>query len=280
MTLTPRIIRIPNITEDDLMTMWVGTEENMQLRGSLRQSMHQGPFAGGPSVTAEDVVAGGAAAAPPTPGGGSVSQISTSPEAQRDQARDTGAAQGRPATTQPQSQPTTAGALPPGTAPTGSPEETPPGGTAEEEQDRDRPTGPAVVNLVPNAPSYRVGDVLIVEVQVGNAQNVGSIPFHLRYNTEVLQFIQPAGEGAFMKNDGANTVFLASDTGGGGEIVVGLSRMGVSEGATGAGTLATFQFQAINPGNAGFAFTGASVKDPQARNLPAAFNTANVEVQP
>ncbi|NIM61144.1 MAG: hypothetical protein GTO30_05640, partial [Acidobacteria bacterium] len=34
MTLTPRIIRIPDITEEDLATLWVGTEENMRLRGS------------------------------------------------------------------------------------------------------------------------------------------------------------------------------------------------------------------------------------------------------
>jgi len=274
MTLTPRIIRIPNITEDDLMTMWVGTEENMQLRGSLRNTMSQGPFASGPVVTAADVVAGGAAAAAAAPpSGGSVSQISSSPEAQREQPSSsgaTGAAGQPPPSTRPQTQ-----TPPPIVAP-------PPGTTAEEQADEERqePTGPAVVNLVPNALSYRVGEVLIVEVQVGNAHNVGSIPFHLRYNKDVLQFVSPAGEGAFMRSDGANTVFLASDTGGGGEIVVGLSRMGVSEGATGAGTLATFQFQAINPGSCGFAFTGASVKDPQARNLPAAFNTANVEVQP
>ena len=34
-------------------------------------------------------------------------------------------------------------------------------------------------------------------------------------------------------------------------------------------SLAIFQFQAINPGDCGFAWSGASVKDPQARNMPA-----------
>ena len=115
---------------------------------------------------------------------------------------------------------------------------------------------------------------------IDNANNVGSTPFHLNYNKDVLQFVPPAGEGPFMKNDGSNTVFLASDTGGGGKVVVGLSRMGAAEGADGTGTLAIFQFQAINPGNCGFTFTGASVKDPQARNLPAAFDAPPVQVQP
>jgi len=82
-----------------------------------------------------------------------------------------------------------------------------------------------------------------------------------------------------MTADGANTVFLATDPGGAGEVVVGLSRMGAPQGAAGAGTLAVFQFQAVAPGDCGFAFTGASVKDPQARNLAAAFNTASVRVE-
>jgi hypothetical protein len=49
---------------------------------------------------------------------------------------------------------------------------------------------------------------------------------------------------------------------------------------TGSGTLATFQFQAIAGGDCGFAWTGAAVKDPQARNLPASFLTAPVSVEP
>ena len=40
MTLTPRIIRIPDITEDDLATLWVGTEDNMRLRGPARNALH------------------------------------------------------------------------------------------------------------------------------------------------------------------------------------------------------------------------------------------------
>ncbi|HYS54473.1 MAG TPA: secretin N-terminal domain-containing protein [Thermoanaerobaculia bacterium] len=33
MTMTPHIIRIPNITEDDLAPMWVGTQSNLSFRG-------------------------------------------------------------------------------------------------------------------------------------------------------------------------------------------------------------------------------------------------------
>src|SRR5207249_226748 len=45
LTLTPYIVRIPDIQEDDLQTMWVGTEDNMRLRGSVRGVMGVSPFA-------------------------------------------------------------------------------------------------------------------------------------------------------------------------------------------------------------------------------------------
>jgi hypothetical protein len=125
-----------------------------------------------------------------------------------------------------------------------------------------------------------VGDRVSIEVRIENATNVGSVPFHLKYNRQVLEFIPPATQGPFLNADGANTVFLANDTGGGGEVVVGLSRLGGGEGMTGGGTLAIFQFQAINAGDCGFAWTAASVKDPQARNLDATFVTAAVPVEP
>ena len=61
---------------------------------------------------------------------------------------------------------------------------------------------------------------------------------------------------------------------------MGLSRLGGGDGISGSGTLATFQFQATNPGDSGFGWTSAAVKDPQAQNLPASFLTAPVAVQP
>ena len=117
-------------------------------------------------------------------------------------------------------------------------------------------------------------------MRIENATNVGSVPFHLRYNRQVLEFVPPANQGPFLNSDGANTVFLATDSTGGGEVVVGLSRLGGGDGMSGVGTLATFQFQAINPGDCGFGWAGASVKDPQARNVPASFLTAPVAVEP
>ena len=62
--------------------------------------------------------------------------------------------------------------------------------------------------------------------------------------------------------------------------MVGLSRMGAGQGVSGTGSLACSSSRPSAPGDCGFGFTGAAVKDPQARNLPAAFNTAAVTVEP
>ena len=322
MTLTPYIIRIPDITEADMATLWVGTEENMRLRGGARSGLEAGPFdreeeelplpgateasmgarrpgtvsrmapsreqGGSPGRTpepppepapdvppaGEDVpggpadagAGGGETGVVPTPGGTEVPGEVPPPDEGGDPGEDADDELDEGEDVD----------VPPDQPPAEDEENPPP----DQAQDRPQPTGPVTVRLVPSAPSYKVGETVVVEVRIENAHNTGSVPFHLRYNRNVLEFLPPAEQGPFLSSDGANTIFMARDAAGGGEVVVGLSRMGTAEGATGAGTLATFRFQAVNPGEAGFAFTGATVKDPQARNLPATFASAAVQVEP
>jgi general secretion pathway protein D len=284
MTLTPRIVRIPDITEEDLATLWVGTEENMQLRGRAQNALGQSPFA--------EVVDLGAAAGTNNDDAGSssgnVNMTTSSDEVESDTAR---------AVEEQQREAEEAAAPDNGQRDSGNAPGTAPGrsgprsardsaddGSADEADDTPEddtpPTGPAVISLIPSSSTYHVGDTVVIEVVMQNANNVGSTPFHLRYNAQALQFISPAAEGPLMRSDGANTVFLATPAGGEGELVVGLSRMGAGQGVTGTGTLAVFQFLAIAPGDGGFNFTGAAVKDPQARNLPAAFHPAAIRVEP
>lgn len=283
LTLTPYIVRIPDIKEDDLQTLWVGTEDNMRLRGPVRGVMGVSPFADPEDGAAPEVIA-------PDPAKATLPPIA--PPTESGTAAEPVVERGRAGAPSPVLIPAeTAPAVVPAVTP---PEEPPPQNEPPAEADSaDAPpetdngtqeppavAGPATVRLVPSAPSYRVGDRVTVDVRIENATNVGSVPFHLRYNRQVLEFVPPAEQGPFLKSDAANTVFLANDSGGGGEVVVGLSRLGAGDGMSGAGTLATFQFHAINPGDCGFGWSGASVKDPQARNLPASFLTAPVAVAP
>ena len=141
------------------------------------------------------------------------------------------------------------------------------------------PTGPGVVRLVPTRITYHVGETVGTYVFIENAYNVGAVQFHLLYDKDVLRFLPPALEGPFMGEDGANTVFLASDAGDGGELVVGLARLSGGTGAHGLGVLATFEFTALSPGSSGFSFTAARVRDPRGRSLPAAFSVIQPYVE-
>ncbi len=77
MTMTPHIIRIPDITEDDLAPMWVGTQSNLSFRGLSPRIESQSaidPFAprssvqfGTPVATDGEPVNALRPVAPPTP---------------------------------------------------------------------------------------------------------------------------------------------------------------------------------------------------------------------
>jgi general secretion pathway protein D len=250
MTLTPQIIRMPDITDEDLATLWVGTEENMRLRGPTRGVFGVTAFGNG------DIDAGAA-------GGGTISTISSSDEARRDQEereRELGEQDEEDAGTVEESA-----------------ETTDQGDTATDDTP-EQPTGPALVRMVVGSAQVRVGDPVTVQVFIENGFNVGSVPFHLSYDREVMEYLDSYSEGEFLKADGTNTIHLATPAAGGGEVVVGHSRMGGTAGASGAGLLGTYQFQATGPGTCTFSFLGASVKDPQARNLPASFMPVSVQI--
>ena len=285
LTLTPRIIRIPDITEQDLQTLWVGTEDNMELRGPARNALGVGAFGGDPVALNSQGDPINTVSEFEERNGDGDSDDATGDETTAD-AGDSDAEEGD-ANTDPAAEENT-----PEAAPEEEEDERSNRGRRgrrnrsrlnpepDEDADSDQPPQQAGVLMGLNPPpqdgGYAVGTQFVIQVQLVNGENVGSVPYHLKYNPQVLQFLQPAQEGDFLRQ-GADTVFLAPDVGG--EIVVGHSRMGGS-GVSGAGLLATFQFLAIAPGDAGFQFTSASVKDPQARNIPSFFSPASIQVTP
>ncbi len=250
LTLTPHILRIPDVTEEDLMALWVGTDEHMRLRGSAKSGLGETPFSGG-----EEQIPITIAMAPSAKEGGMMSGIeeqdleeqALSPEEedlQLEQEEDLSPSQSR------------------------------------ERSVEEQPTTLSQVSLVPAQAEYGIGGVVTLNVMIQGATNVGSVPFHLKFNSQILEFMPPGMEGNFLNNDGASTVFIASESASGGEIVVGLSRIGKGPGASGSGVLCTLQFLAINEGSCSFAFSSASVKDPTAQNLPSNFSAINLIIGP
>jgi hypothetical protein len=140
------------------------------------------------------------------------------------------------------------------------------------------PGGPAIVQTIPTKVSYSVGETITIMLMVDNAANVDSVAFHLLFNEDVMRFVPPAVEGPFLRSDGADTVFLCAEAASGGDLVVGASRLSRDPGIYGGGQLATFRFEATSQGECRFQFTHTSVKDPQARYLPAVFVVVPVSV--
>ena len=316
LTLTPHIVRIPDITEDDLVTLWVGTEENMQMRGKARSESGVSPFGRPEDFPSQN----GRSATDPSlllprgRTGGTLSRTLPSPDGARGGNRGGGGAAGgaRSGSTDSGSgggqNPNVSAGVDVGdpvSGDRGSGSDTDPAeddpvdddprsddsdddrddrsrddnDDDRDDDERDGPSGPMMVQLVPSQPSYRVGDTVVVDVVVENGENIGSAPFHLRYDRGVLEYLG-ATEGNMLNNDGQGTIFLARDAQGGGEVVIGLSRMGSGNGANGSGTLAQIQFQAMNEGPCGFVFNRAALKDPQAQTLQAVFMAPPVEVAP
>jgi general secretion pathway protein D len=277
LTLTPRIIRIPDITEEDLVTLWVGTEENMRLRGSARHETQAGPFSPMPTNGAEPTAGGR---------GGTISRITPSDEVMRDREEaarriGNGATLPPPEEFEPEPAVVPEAVEPPAVEPPAEaigepmedaieapvPMEEMDEGEVNEDEPAPEPEPPsnAAITVMPSSTEVGVGDTLSVSVELSNAHNVGSVPFRLQYNPQVLEYV--AGQqGSFLASGGGpEPVFLA--TGQNGEVVVGLSRTG-GDGADGGGTLATFDFRAIGPGDARLQLSGVSLKDPRAGNLP------------
>jgi len=138
--------------------------------------------------------------------------------------------------------------------------------------------GPTTVELLPSALAYEVGDIVTLDAAIRDGRDVGSVPFHLHFDPNVVQFRPPAEEGPYLGADGTQTFFVAAESSAGGELAVGMSRLGALRGADGSGSLATFEFLAVGTGPCEFRFSQANVRDPQAQTLPALFRAAAVDV--
>lgn len=143
----------------------------------------------------------------------------------------------------------------------------------------DQPTDvDALVRMfsTPTSP-FSVGDRVTISIEITSRQDVGHAPFHVRFDPAVLQF-ESGEQGTFLNEDGTQTAFFANATTAGDAVVVGLSRLGRGTGAAGQGNLCTLHFIAVAPGDPGFEFARASVRDGQNRTLTSRFDPASIRV--
>jgi hypothetical protein len=134
------------------------------------------------------------------------------------------------------------------------------------------------VTIQPPVVNATTGQAFSVQVVIDNGKDVGHTPFYLIFDPNYLEVME-VSQGGYLAQDGRQVSFLHSENNATGEIRVGLSRLGATEGVNGGGVLAVVTFKAKERGKSYLTFTNCSVKNPRAENLPVEFLPAEVNVQ-
>lgn len=281
LTLTPHIIRTPDVTAEDLMPIWVGTETNISFRGGSPrvESDTEGPFEEpAAEEAAEERIR---------------EQVQRLPRGLREGGRP---ALG-PAPAQPESEEP---APPPGVnlAPGGAPsnpfgpraepppeeEPEPPGDNASAIVGEPLELLPAAAGagggavrlaLTPTRVAVAPGETFAVELAVETTLAVSHLPATLAYDAERLA-VESVVAGDFLGGDRAAQVL--ADTSMPGEVVLGASRLGDRPGVAGRGSVARVVFRALAPGAARIGIAAQRVMDRELAEV-ASIAVAGVDVE-
>jgi general secretion pathway protein D len=258
LTLTPHIIRTADITEEDLLPIWVGTESNMTFRGGSPrvESVSEGPF----DESTFDEVPEEPDAEPPTdeeaeepepPGGVNLVPMVGVPSSPFLQPQPPAPEEGaEEAVEEPPRRRAASGGAPP----SGTPLDLIPGapGAAAAAGAAVRlALEPAVVSLAP-------GDLFTVDLTVDARVPVSHLPVTLAFDPAVLA-VDGVEAGGFLGGEDAAQVMADSSTPG--ALVLGASRLGQVPGVAGSGTVARIRFRALDIGASDLRFADRRVLD-------------------
>ncbi|HSM14290.1 MAG TPA: secretin N-terminal domain-containing protein [Thermoanaerobaculia bacterium] len=271
LTLTPHIIRTPDVTPEDLLPIWVGTESNLTFRGGSPriESDAEGPFDTPERGTEllEEKIREQIEQLPP---GLRTEEVPRSPSGSLAPSSAPSNPFDRPATTAPPID-VEEGKEDSSSFPAGDPLTTiPQAATA---------FGPDVtLAMNPTVASVRQGEVFQMAIEVDARVPVAHLPSTLAFDRELLEVVA-VEPGEFL--GGARAAEVLADTTTPGEVVVGASRLGGQPGVAGRGRLALVTFRALAPGSTSVAF--AAQRAMGADLLPLSSvqtRPASVEVRP
>ena len=209
--LTPHIIRMPNITPEDIKPIWVGTADNPRLKGDPATSWAPSPFLG--PLAKQPAKTGKAE----------------------------GLAKGAPAGTEAKKD-----AISPNTSGTGqSASQAAP--TGDTSQDQKPAAGPeARVMVSPTTVNVKAGETATMNLVAVGGADIKDMHVEADFPSDILKF-QGADEGTFLKMGGGATTFSAMESKPGNLIL----DMGRADGAAaGAGLLGRVRFTALKAGQA------------------------------
>jgi general secretion pathway protein D len=276
MLLTPHIIRTPEITENDLKPIYIGSQQNLGVGGA-------------PPLIAGIPEPEPAAAAVPAPAAQSPTIVGTAPGGVTVAAP--------PGTTPvpgtvvvPQPTPTIPAAPPPPPAPAGqpapavgqpAPAAAPPAPPSPEPAAAGPVTttpgvGAAQVILSTPSTTFRVGaGPYTVPISISNVSRLSTISITITYDPAFLR-VRTVQEGSFMRSGGVNASFTQQVAPG--RIDITITRPGDVTGASGTGLLAAVLFDAIAPGMSTLSMSGAGT-GPGGTSMGLQFRPVTITVQ-
>lgn len=136
----------------------------------------------------------------------------------------------------------------------------------------------ASLSIIPKQMQVKVGQEVLVEIQVHKARDLFGAPFYLIYDPHRLEAVR-VSQGDFLRKDGKKTAFLNAIKKEKGRIIIGLTRLGAVGGVDGEGTLAIVAFKALQAGRATLSFQEVDLKDSHQSSLSVSLETGLIEVK-
>jgi len=137
---------------------------------------------------------------------------------------------------------------------------------------------PTSVTLLPDRPAVSRGGTVRIKVAVAGSDPVSSLPFHLLFDPDVLEFVG-VEEGPALQGASPQPILLASvNPNRPGDLAVGLALLEAAGSLTGSGSVMTLEFRALGSGQTTMAFDRASLHGPTGESLPAAFVSSEILV--
>ncbi len=112
----------------------------------------------------------------------------------------------------------------------------------------------------------RIGSLFTLTLAVQDVQNLFSAPLYIRYDPKLVEFVS-ASEGAFLKQNGEQTIFSSTQMAESGRIIVGLKQGAGGQGASGGGVLAQLEFRAKAAGKLSIAPERINFRNPAGERL-------------
>ncbi len=136
---------------------------------------------------------------------------------------------------------------------------------------------PVVFSIQPVSSTQTVGSTFQATVNVGNAQDVFSVPLQVEFDPAVLQLVN-VDAGPFLGSDGQAVALVHRDEGNG-LVTISSSRPPNVKGMSGQGSVCTLTFKAIAPGHSNLRLVKVAARNSGQVNLPAVGLQASVEVK-